>query len=234
MLGKRKMAHRFVGKAKPKEPVRSLDETGQRLEERGESIDKKIARLERELAGYKAKLKDAKGPAAASLKKRAMQALKKKKMYEKQRDQLANQQFNIDQQAFAMESVQDAREQTKTMQENAKAMKKGLKKVNVDKFEKMRDKVADTLMDVEEVTEVLSEPMETLDDVSLDSAELDAELEGLGDLEDYDFALEVEKDEKQAEDEKAFAALDLPEAPKREADMVDEFGLPAAPMEEKP
>ena len=174
--------NRIFGKKKaPGPPPPSLDETSANLGTRGEQMDAKIASLEKELKGYKDKIKMSKSPAAKqALQKRALEVLKRKRMYEGQRDQLMGQQFNIDSVGFSIESAKANISTVASLKAANKELKQHLKQdLNIDDVDDLADDMAELMEDFNEINEALGRNFATPEDI--DEADLDAELDMLGD-----------------------------------------------------
>jgi len=155
-----------------------------------ESMDVKIAQLDKELKVYRDKLKTTKSPAAKkNLQKRAMEVLKRKRMYETQRDQLAGQQFNIDQASFGIESAK-ATVSTIAAMKAANTELKGVMKhdLKIDDVDELVDDMAEMMDEFQEINEALAQNFATPDDI--DEADLEAELDMLGDELEEEFAEE--------------------------------------------
>lgn len=218
---------RVFGKKKVEAPAPTLDQASSGLGGRIAGMDEKIEGLEKELKVYKDKIKKAKTPAAKKLvQKRAMEVLKRKRMYEQQRDATAGQQFNIDQTAFGVESAKASIDTVAALKAANKELKQTIRKdLNIDDVDDIADDMAELMDDFNEINEALGRNFATPDD--LDEADLDAELEMLGDeLEDEMEDLETD----------ATPSYLLPATPnetpgaKTPASQVDEFGLPSAPI----
>ena len=222
--------NRMFGRSTPKQPPPNLNDCISNVDGRAESVDKKIARLDAELTKYKQQMaKMREGPAKNAVKQKAIRVLKQKKQYEAQADNLRNQSFNMEQTVFATQTLKDTKTTVNAMKQGVKEMKKEFKHVNIDKIEDLQDDLADMLEDANEVQEALGRTYGVPD---LDEADLEAELDALGD----DFALD--EDSSYLDD-----AIAAPNAPDREpgADsvavddsnnggvLVDEFGLPKIP-----
>jgi charged multivesicular body protein 5 len=176
---------RVFGKKKETGPAPSLDEASTAIGGRVNAIDGKIAELEKELRGYKDKIKQTKSPAAKKqLQKRALEVLKRKRMYEQQRDQVAGQQFNIDQTNFSLESAKASITTVAAMKAANKDLKQTLRKdLDINDVDDLADEMAELMDDFNEINEALGRNFATPD--YLDEADLDAELDMLGDeLED--------------------------------------------------
>lgn len=214
---------RVFGKKKADLPAPSLDQASSGIGQRISDMDTKIANLEEELRSYKEKIKKTKSPAAKKqLQKRALEVLKRKRMYENQRDTAAAQQFNIDQTAFSIESSKATVQSVAAMKAANKELKSIIRKdLDINAVDDLADDMAELMDDFNEINEALGQNFATPDD--LDEADLDAELELLGDeLE------EVEED--------ATPSYLLPATPNvTPGGKVDEseLGLPSAPVSQR-
>ena len=188
-------------------------------------MDQKIASLEVELRGYKDQIKKCKAPAAKKqLQKRALEVLKRKRMYEQQRDQAQAQMFNIDQTSFTLESAKASVQTVAAMKQANQQLKHTLRKeLDIDNVDDLAEDMAELMEDFDEINEALGRNYATPD---LDEADLDAELEMLGD--------ELEED---LEEESAMPSYLLPAQPNTvpghqlsSQTATDEYGLPSAPI----
>jgi charged multivesicular body protein 5 len=220
---------RVFGKKKAEAPAPSLDQASSGLGGRIDGMDKKIEGLEGELRGYKDRIKKTTNPAAKKqLQKRALEVLKRKRMYENQRDCTAGQQFNIDQTNFSLESAKASITTVAAMKAANVELKRTLKKdLDIDNIDGLADDMAELMDDFNEINEALGRNFATPDD--LDEADLDAELDMLGD------ELEGELEQEAAESMPSYLLPAQPNnAPGQKlpvaADGVDEFGLPSAPI----
>lgn len=174
--------NRVFGKKKaPGPPPPSLDHASAGIGGRIDNMDAKIDSLDKELKLYKDKIKKAKSPAAKKmLQKRALEILKRKRMYEQQRDQAAAQQFNVDQTSFSLESAKASVSTVQAMKAANSELKRTLKNdLGIDQVEDLADDMAELMEDFNEINEALGRNFATPED--LDEADLDAELELLGD-----------------------------------------------------
>ncbi|KAK2147337.1 hypothetical protein LSH36_558g01031 [Paralvinella palmiformis] len=198
------------------------------IDSRGESIDKKIARLDQELAKYKDQMKKMReGPSKNMVKQKAMRVLKQKRMYENQREQLSNQSFNMEQSNYAIQSLKDTKVTVDAMKVGVKEFKKEYKHINVDQIEDLQDELEDLTDQAGEIQEIMgrSYGMPEIDD-----AELEAELDALGD--------ELAFDEDTTYLDEASSAPNAPtavpgseSATNKDGVPVDEFGLPQIPAQ---
>ncbi|KDO18501.1 hypothetical protein SPRG_16177 [Saprolegnia parasitica CBS 223.65] len=221
--------NRIFGKKKPEAPAVNIADVHGRVEGRVDNLDTKIDKLEQELKKYKEQMTKARGPALASIKQRALQTLKRKKMYEQQRDSLSAQSFNIEQATFAIETAKDSLDTVSAMKTATAQLKAEHKKFNFEELENTQDDMADLLEDMNEIQDILGRSYGIGQDI--DESELEAELEGLED----EWAMEEAAAPVDATP--SYLAQDLPAAPTTATDrkeqrnpMVDEYGLPLAPV----
>lgn len=119
------------------------------------------------------------GPGKTALKQKALKVLQRRKMYEGQRDQLEQQSWNMQQAGMMTDNLKNVMTTVDVMKQTNKSLKQQYGKINIDKIERMQDEMAD-LMDMgNEIQESISRSYDVPEDV--DEAELDAELEALGD-----------------------------------------------------
>ncbi len=157
------------------------------LDTRTDSIDVKLAKVNAELSTYQTKLSKMRdGPGKQAIKAKALKVLQRRKMYETQREQLQQQSWNLEQAGMMQDNLKNVMTTVDTMKTTNKALKQQYGKINIDKIEKMQDEMAD-LMDMgNEINESISRAYDVPEDV--DEAELDAELEAMGE----DMAFEQE------------------------------------------
>ena len=118
------------------------------------------------------------GPGKTALKQKALKVLQRRKMYESQRDQLQQQSWNMEQANMMQDNLKNVMTTVDAMKTTNKTLKQQYGKIDIDKIERMQDEMQD-LMDVgNEINESISRAYEVPEDV--DEAELDAELEALG------------------------------------------------------
>ncbi|EFO16517.1 hypothetical protein LOAG_11989 [Loa loa] len=217
---------RIFGTSGRKEPQPTLVDAIANVDSRTESIEKKIARLDGELVKYKDQMKKMReGPGKNQLKQKALRILKQKRMYENQRDQLSQQSFNMEQSNFAMQGMKDTQATVAAMKQGLKTMQKEYRKLDVDKIDKLQDEMEEMLDMNNEIQEAMSRQYETPD---IDEADLEAELDALGD------EFETDVDTSYLDE-----ALNAPGVPSKEPGYeskvteggiaVDEFGLPKVP-----
>eukprot|EP00126_Sphaerothecum_destruens_P001830 Sdes_comp15262_c0_seq1m4104 len=223
--------NRLFGKSKPKTPAPTLSDAIQGVDGRADSIEQKIRKLDQELAKYKdqlSKMRD--GPAKNSVKQRALRIVKQKRMYEGQRDQLMQQSFNMEQANFATQTLKDTIVTVDAMKTGVKEMKSQFRHINIDKIDDIQDQMADMMEEANLVQDSLARTYGLPDDV--DEADLEAELEALGDdigLEDASYLDEVTATPEANQ-------IELPNTPstglpdQTQNVKVDEFGLPILPQ----
>lgn len=144
-----------------------------------ESSDVKIAKLNAELTSYQqkmARMRD--GPGKTALKQKALKVLQRRKLYESQRDQLQQQSWNMEQAGMMQDNLKNVMTTVDAMKTTNKSLKQQYGKINIDKIDKLQDEMAE-LMDIgNDIQESISRSYDVPEDV--DEAELDAELEALG------------------------------------------------------
>jgi len=174
--------------AKNNPPKPTLNSAISNVDARIESIDVKLAKLTSELTTYHqrlARMRD--GPGKTALKQKALKVLQQRKQYEAQKDQLQQQSWNMEQAGMMQDNLKNTMATVDAMKTTQKELKKQYGKVDIDKIERMQDEMAD-LMDIgNDIQESISRSYEVPEDV--DEAELDAELEALG--EEVDFGAEL-------------------------------------------
>ncbi|KAF2754820.1 charged multivesicular body protein 5 [Pseudovirgaria hyperparasitica] len=165
--------------AKSNTPKPTLSGAISNVDSRIETVDVKIAKLNAELSTHQsrlAKMRD--GPGKTAIKQKALKVLQQRKMYEAQRDQLQQQSWNMEQAGMMQDNLKNTMTTVDAMKTTTKELRKQYGKVNIDKIEKLQDEMAD-LMDIgNEIQESISRSYDVPEDV--DEAELDAELEALG------------------------------------------------------
>jgi charged multivesicular body protein 5 len=180
------------------------------------SIDVKLAAINAELTGYQTKLSKMRdGPGKTAIRQKALKVLQRRKMYEGQRDQLQQQSWNMEQAGMMQDNLKNVMTTVDAMKTTNKALKQQYGKINIDKIERMQDEMAD-LMDIgNDIQESISRSYDIPEDV--DEAELDAELEALGE--------EVEFESMNAESTPSFMVDEVPQfidEPPETADKVKE------------
>lgn len=171
--------NRLFGKSKPVAPGPSLTDIGAQLDKRAESFDTKIKMMDAELFKYREQMKKMRdGPAKNSVQQKALRVLRQKKQYEQQRENLLQQSFNLDQANFTTQMLAETKGTVDAMKAGVNQMKKEYKNLNIDEIEDIQDDLQDMMADANEVQEALGRSYGVPD---VDEAELEAELEALGD-----------------------------------------------------
>lgn len=99
-------------------------------------------------------------------------------MYESQKDQLYQQSWNMEQAGMMQDNLRNTMVTVDAMKTTTKELKKQYGKVDIDKIEKLQDEMADLMEIGNEIQDSISRSYDLPEDV--DEAELDAELEALG------------------------------------------------------
>ncbi|MCJ1235581.1 hypothetical protein MMC14_003552 [Varicellaria rhodocarpa] len=155
-----------------------------------ESLDVKVAKLTAELTTYQtrmAKMRD--GPGKSALKQKALKTLQRRKMHEAQREQLQQQSWNMEQADMMTSSLQNVMTTVDAMKSTNKTLKKQYGKIDIDKIERLQDEMQDLMEAGNEIQETLGRSYDVPEDV--DEAELDAELEALGEEVEFESGLGV-------------------------------------------
>ncbi|TKX23297.1 putative vacuolar protein-sorting-associated protein [Elsinoe australis] len=160
-------------------PKPSLNDAIGNVQTRLDSIDVNISKLNAELATYQQKLSRMRdGPGKNAIRSRAKGLLERRRQYEAQKDQLMSQSWNMEQAGMMQDNLRNTMATVDALKTTTKELKKQYGKVDIDKIDKLQDEMAD-LMDVgNEIQESISRSYDLPEDV--DEAELDAELEALG------------------------------------------------------
>uniref|UniRef100_A0A914D8N2 Charged multivesicular body protein 5 n=1 Tax=Acrobeloides nanus TaxID=290746 RepID=A0A914D8N2_9BILA len=219
---------RIFGSGAPKQPPPKLDDAIANIDARGESIEKKIGKLDAELIKLKDQMKKMReGPSKNLVKQKALRILQQKRMYENQKDQLAQQSFNMEQSNFAIQGMKDNQVTVAAMKAGLKTMKTEYKKLDINKIDTLQDEMEEMLDMNNDIQEALSRQYDTPD---IDEADLEAELEALGD--------ELEADADTSYLDEAMKAPGVPSRDPGASTMVtengvavDEFGLPKIPAQ---
>ncbi|KAJ9654049.1 Vacuolar protein-sorting-associated protein 60 [Neophaeococcomyces mojaviensis] len=165
--------------AKNNAPKPTLNSAIQGVETRIDSVDVKLAKLNSDLSTYQqkmAKMRD--GPGKNAIKQKALKVLQQRKMYESQRDQLQQQSWNMEQAGMMQDNLKNVMTTVDAMKTTNKELRKQYGKIDIDKIEQIQDEMADLMELGNEISESMGRAYDIPDDV--DEAELDAELEALG------------------------------------------------------
>ena len=150
------------------------------VDNRVSSIDVKLAALNSELSTYQSKMSKMRdGPGKNALRQKAIKVLQRRKQYEAQRGQLSQQSWNMEQAAMMQDNLKNVATTVDAMKTTTKSLKKQYGKIDIDKIERMQDEMADLMDAGNEIQESISRSYDVPEEV--DEAELDAELEALGD-----------------------------------------------------
>ncbi|KEG04487.1 vacuolar-sorting protein SNF7, putative [Plasmodium vinckei vinckei] len=159
---------------------KTLDEAYGNLEQSVKNIDGNIDRYNKELNIIKQKIEEEKKKVPVNqhvinnLRNKAAVIIKRKKTYENNKENTLGIQFNIDQIKFANENIQMSIDTCKALEQSSKVLKKNIKKVNINKIEKLQDDLFDCIEDAKEIGEILSSTYDI--PINLDEDEIDAEL----------------------------------------------------------
>lgn len=180
--------NRLFGSGGSKAPKPTLNHAVSNVNDRIAELDTKLATINAELATYQAKLaRMPEGSGKQAIKQRALKVLQRRKNHEAQRDQLEAQVWNMEQAQSMQDNLKNVMTTVDAMKTTNKELRKQYGKVDLDKIERLQDEMAD-LMDVSnEIQETLARSYDVPEDV--DEAELDAELEALG--QDVEFEAEL-------------------------------------------
>ncbi|KAA8648738.1 hypothetical protein EYZ11_008042 [Aspergillus tanneri] len=160
-------------------PKPTLDNAIAGVDNRVASIDVKLAALNSELSTYQTKIARMRdGPGKTALRQKALKVLQRRKQYEAQRDQLSQQSWNMEQAGMMQDNLKNVMTTVDAMKTTTSTLKKQYGKIDIDKIERMQDEMADLMEVGNEIQESISRAYDVPEDV--DEAELDAELEALG------------------------------------------------------
>lgn len=118
------------------------------------------------------------GPGKTAIKQKALKVLQQRKMYESQRDQLQQQSWNMEQAGMMQDNLKNTMTTVDAMKTTTKELRKQYGKIDIDKIEKLQDEMADLMEMGNDIQESISRSYDVPEEV--DEAELDAELEALG------------------------------------------------------
>ena len=123
------------------------------------------------------------GPGKSAIRAKALKLLQRRKQLEAQRDQLEQQSFNMEQADMMTTNLKNVMTTVDAMKTTNKTLKQQYGKIDIDKIERMQDEMAELMEVGNEIQESLGRAYDVPEEV--DDAELDAELEALG--EDVEF-----------------------------------------------
>lgn len=118
------------------------------------------------------------GPGKNAIKQKAIKILQQRKMYESQKDQLQQQSWNMEQAGMMQDNLKNTMATVDAMKTTQKELKRQYGKVDIDKIDRLQDEMAELMEVGNEIQESISRSYDVPEDV--DEAELDAELEALG------------------------------------------------------
>ncbi|KAL4999660.1 Snf7 family [Aspergillus recurvatus] len=160
-------------------PKPTLEGAISNVDNRIASIDVKLSALNSELSSYQSKLSKMRdGPGKNAIKQKALKVLQRRKQYEAQREQLSQQSWNMEQAGMMQDNLKNVMTTVDAMKTTTKTLKKQYGNIDIDKIERMQDEMADLMEIGNEINESISRAYDIPEDV--DEAELDAELEALG------------------------------------------------------
>jgi charged multivesicular body protein 5 len=165
--------------AKDKAPRPTLTSAITTTDTHIDALDVKLAKLNAELSTYQtrmSKMRD--GPGKTALKQKALKILQRRKQYETQRDQLQQQSWNMEQASMMTDNLKNVMTTVDAMKQTKKTLKQQYGKIDVDKIERMQDEMQDLMEAGNDIQEAMGRSYDVPEDV--DEAELDAELEALG------------------------------------------------------
>ena len=158
------------------------------IDTRIESVDVKLSKLNAELSTYQSKLSKMRdGPGKSALKQKALKVLRQRKQYEAQRDSLQQQVYNMEAASNMQDNLKNTMTTVDVMKTTNKDLRKQYGKIDIDKIERMQDEMQDLMEVGNEIQEAMGRGYEVPEDV--DEAELDAELEALGEEAELDAGL---------------------------------------------
>lgn len=124
------------------------------------------------------------GPGKSALKQKALKVLQRRKMIESQRDQLQQQSWNMEQASMMTDNLKNVMTTVDVMKDTNKTLKKQYGKIDIDKIERLQDEMQDLMEVGNEIQESMGRSYDVPEDV--DEAELDAELEALGEEAEFE------------------------------------------------
>lgn len=139
----------------------------------------KLSKINAELTTYQQKLtKMRDGPGKREVRAKALKLLQRRKQIESQRDQLEQQSFNMEQADTMTTSLKNTMTTVDAIKTTNKTLKQQYGKIDIDKIERMQDEMAELMEVGNEIQESLGRAYDVPEEV--DEADLDAELEALG------------------------------------------------------
>jgi charged multivesicular body protein 5 len=178
--------NRLFGSSAPKAAKPTLDGSVKSLQERVATHEVRIAAINAELEEVRTRINKLQPGSQAQklVKKKALIILQRKRGQEKQRDNLIMQMDNLESVQMSVDNAKNTMTMVDTIKSTTKALKKEYGKLDIDKIERMQDEMADLLDVGNDIQESLARSYDIPEDV--DEAELDAELEALGQEAEYE------------------------------------------------
>ncbi|CAF9924944.1 MAG: hypothetical protein GOMPHAMPRED_003773 [Gomphillus americanus] len=153
-----------------------------------ESLDVKLSKINAELTQHQQKLSKMRdGPGKTAIRQKALKLLQRRKQLEAQKDQLEQQSFNMEQADMMTTNLKNVMTTVDAMKTTNKTLKQQYGKIDIDKIERLQDEMADLMEMGNEIQESLGRAYDVPEDV--DEAELDAELEALGEEVEFEASL---------------------------------------------
>ncbi|MCJ1427431.1 hypothetical protein MMC29_005334 [Sticta canariensis] len=150
-----------------------------------DSLDVKLAKLNAELSTYQSRMSKMRdGPGKTALRQKALKILQRRKLYESQRDQLQQQSWNMEQASMMTDNLKNVMTTVDAMKSTNKTLKQQYGKIDIDKIERMQDEMQELIEAGNEIQESMGRSYDVPEDV--DEAELDAELEALGEEAEFE------------------------------------------------
>ena len=153
-----------------------------------ETLDVKLSKINAELTQHQQKLSKMRdGPGKTAIRQKALKLLQRRKQLEAQKDQLEQQSFNMEQADMMTTNLKNVMTTVDAMKTTNKTLKQQYGKIDIDKIERMQDEMADLMEMGNDIQESLGRAYDVPEDV--DEAELDAELEALGEEVEFEGGL---------------------------------------------
>ena len=124
------------------------------------------------------------GPGKSAIRAKALKLLQRRKQLEAQRGQLEQQSFNMEQADMMTTNLKNVMTTVDAMKTTNKTLKQQYGKIDIDKIERMQDEMAELMEVGNEIQESLGRAYDIPEEV--DEAELDVELEALGEEVDFE------------------------------------------------
>lgn len=122
------------------------------------------------------------GPGKEAVQRRALGVLKQKRMYETQLQTLQQQTFNMESAAMTTENLRNTMATVDAMKTANTEMRRQYGKIDIDKIDSIHADMEDMIEQANEIQESLGRSYGVPDEI--DEAELEAELDALGGLEE--------------------------------------------------